>query len=126
MKTNTMRPSVAARAAVTALVVAGLVACGGRVARAQTLTVVRGAIERTALDGTRRPVADVEVSLQDSATARRWRPVYTGRDGLYYVDRVPTGTYYLDVRLPQAQVATRYKIRASTQAYTDIAPITVH
>jgi len=105
------------------LLAAGL---GVGVADAQVPTVVRGRIERSTADGTRYPVANVEVVIQDSATARRWHPVYTGRDGLYYLDGIPEGIYYLEVRASQGFAPSWYKIRARPQPYTDLAPILIN
>ena len=124
MKARTRKP---ARPATTTLGVALLAAgLAVGVAEAQVATVVRGRIERATADGTRYAVANVEVVIQDSATARRWHSVYTGRDGLFYLDGIPEGIYYLEIRVSQGLPPSWYKIRAKPQPYTDLAPILVN
>ena len=108
------------------IVLAGLLATSA--GSTQTGTVVRGRLERR-VAGRPYPAANLSVTLRDSASARPRKPVYSGRDGMYYLLDVPAGTYFLEVRLTASQPAlpTQPKVRVvgPPRPYTDVPPYQV-
>lgn|SRR6266853_1010118 len=86
-------------------------------------TTVRGRLDRTGPDGARQPVPLLAVTLRNATTNVRTDPSYTGRDGIYYIYRVPPGQYYLEISVPPRGPSFTYLIEAKPQSYTDVAPI---
>ena len=64
------------------------------------------------------PYANVAVTLTTGAKAGT---VYTGGDGMFYLQRVAPGQYTLTVKSPKA--TRRLEIVVTPRPYTDLAPV---
>lgn len=92
------------------------------------LTVILIAIAPAALAGTVRgkviradgaPHESAAVSLGSGSS-----PVYTGRDGMFYIRNVQPGTYTVEVKSPRQ--TKKFRVTVQAAEYTDLAPIAVN
>jgi Carboxypeptidase regulatory-like domain len=88
-------------------------------AYAQTKATVRGRVDRQG-DSKSYPAAYVSVSL------RGVQSVYTGGDGMYYIQDVMPGDYKLEILDPGGRAIRSFAIHVPAgQQYVDIAPIVI-
>jgi Carboxypeptidase regulatory-like domain len=66
------------------------------------------------------PAAGVAVTVFSQGTGRS-SPAYTGGDGMYYLNNVPPGYYYLEVWSYPGGAPAVYQIQVY-EPYTDIPP----
>jgi carboxypeptidase family protein len=81
-------------------------------------TTVRGRV--LAADGTPYPSAAVTLK---SRTGARTAPVYTDREGMFYVANVAPGAYTMVVRTSRSE--TPFSVSAQPRAYSDVPPVRV-
>jgi hypothetical protein len=81
-------------------------------------TTVRGRV--LASDGTPYPSASVTLKSRSGA---KTSPVYTDREGMFYVTNVAPGAYTLIVRTSRSE--TPFSVSAQPRAYSDLAPVRV-
>ena len=81
-------------------------------------TTVRGRV--LAADGTPYPSAAVTLK---SRTGAKTSPVYTDREGMFYVANVAPGAYTLVVRTSRSE--TPFSVSAQPRAYSDLPPVRV-
>lgn len=95
------------------------------------LTVILIAIAPAALAGTVRgkviradgaPHESAAVSL--GSGSGNSSPVYTGRDGMFYIRNVQPGTYTVEVKSPRQ--TKKFRVTVQAAEYTDLAPIAVN
>jgi hypothetical protein len=94
-----------------------------------TQAVVRGRIQRAAPNGGWLPASSLIVTLRATVAGARSTPVYTGPDGMYYFNSVPSGRYDLEVWYPGARapfvavpVTVQY-VATQTGPLCDIPPV---
>jgi len=104
------------RLACTAMVVFILCCCA-------TAANVRGRLDRVAPNGARYPATGVAVTVYNQ-TMGRSAPSYAGGDGLYYINNVPAGSYYLEVWANPGGQPMVFPIQVF-EPYVDIPPIVV-
>ena len=102
-------------------IVAAFLFTGAGVFAAST---VRGRLVRKGPSG-QYGAAGVQVTIYSTdSKLGRSAAVYTGSDGMYYLNNIPPGPYQLEVWISKQQRLT-YNIQVRNQAFTDIAPIVV-
>jgi len=87
-------------------------------ANAFAATTVRGRV--LAADGTPYPSAAVTLKSRSGA---KTSPVYTDREGMFYVANVAPGAYTLVVRTSRSE--TPFSVSAQPRAYSDLPPVRV-
>lgn len=85
---------------------------------------VRGRLERRDGHGRSYVAAHVPVTISNQQAGRS-AVSYSGRDGMYYINNVPPGTYVLEIWASPGREPIRYTIQVHDQDVTDIAPIVV-
>ena len=81
-------------------------------------TTVRGRV--LASDGTPYPSASVTLK---SHSGTKTSPVYTDREGMFYVTNVAPGAYTLIVRTSRSE--TPFSVSAQPRPYSDLPPVRV-
>jgi hypothetical protein len=87
-------------------------------ANAFAATTVRGRV--LAADGTPYPSAAVTLKSRSGA---KTSPVYTDREGMFYVVNVAPGAYTLVVRTSRSE--TPFSVSAQPRTYSDLPPVRV-
>jgi len=81
-------------------------------------TTVRGRV----LAGDGSPYPSAAVTLKAGSGAKT-SPVYTDREGMFYVSNVAPGAYTMIVRTSRSE--TPFSVSARPQPYSDVAPVSV-
>jgi len=87
-------------------------------AAADAATTVRGRV--LAADGTPYPSAAVTL---ESASGAKKPPVYTDREGMFYVSNVAPGAYTMHVKTSRSEKT--FPVTARPAQYSDVAPVSV-
>ena len=66
------------------------------------------------------PYTNVAVALESPSVGRSGT-VYTGSDGMFYLEKVPAGQYTMEVKT--ARETKTFKVVVQAQPYTDIPPV---
>lgn len=106
------------RICVHALVVLSLTLA---VAPRANAALIRGRLDRIAPNGSRYPAIGIAVTVYNQQLGRT-SPSYTDAGGMYYLNNIPAGSYYLEVWI--STPATVYPIQVG-EPVTDIPPIVV-
>jgi hypothetical protein len=82
---------------------------------------IRGRLERIAPNGSRYPAQGIAVTVYNQELGRT-SPSYTDNNGMYYLNNIPPGGYFLEVWI--STPALVYSIQVGEPG-TDIPPIVV-
>ncbi|MFZ0321685.1 MAG: carboxypeptidase-like regulatory domain-containing protein [Candidatus Sulfotelmatobacter sp.] len=88
-----------------------------------TAANVRGRLDRVLPNGARYPATGVAVTVYNQ-TLGRSNPSTAGLDGLYYINNIPAGSYYLEVWANPGGQPMVFPIQVF-EPYVDIPPIVV-
>lgn len=84
---------------------------------------VRGRVEHISANSQRAVMAGIAVTVFRAGLGRS-APTYTDRNGMYYLQNLPAGTYNLEIWMAGRQQPVVYRIRVS-EPYTDIPPVLI-
>lgn len=84
---------------------------------------VRGRVDHISANHQRTVMAGIAVTVFRAGSGRS-APIYTDRNGMYYLQNIPAGTYSLEIWVYGRSQPLVYRIHVN-EPYTDIPPVTM-